>query len=74
VKSPGFQKMLADRFMQENFLTGPALDKRIAMMETQRAHLFQELGLAKKTPQELGLPAPDKFDSWWPPQGYQPAI
>jgi hypothetical protein len=44
------------------------------MMETQRAHLFQELGLAKKTPQELGLPSPDKFDSWWPPQGYQPAI
>jgi tripartite-type tricarboxylate transporter receptor subunit TctC len=74
VKSPGFQKMLADRFMQENFLTGAALDKKIAMMETQRAHLFQELGLAKKTPQELGLPSPDKFDSWWPPQGYQPAI
>ena len=74
VKSPGFQKMLADRFMQENFSTGAALDKRIAMMETQRAHLFQELGLAKKTPQELGLPSPDKFDSWWPPQGYRPAF
>jgi tripartite-type tricarboxylate transporter receptor subunit TctC len=74
VKSPGFQKMLADRFMQENFLTGAALDKRIAMMETQRAHLFQEIGLAKKTPQELGLPSPDKFDSWWPPQGYRPAL
>jgi tripartite-type tricarboxylate transporter receptor subunit TctC len=74
VKSPGFQKMLGDRFMQENFLTGAALDKKIAMMETQRAHLFQELGLAKKTPQELGLPSPDKFDSWWPPQGYEPAI
>ena len=66
--------MLADRFMQENFLTGAALDKRIAMMETQRAQLFQELGLAKKTPQELGLPSPDKFDSWWPPQDYRPAI
>jgi tripartite-type tricarboxylate transporter receptor subunit TctC len=74
VKSAGFQKMLGDRFMQENFLTGAALDKKIAMMETQRAHLFQELGLAKKTPQELGLPSPDKFDSWWPPQGYEPAI
>lgn len=74
VKSPGFQKMLNDRFMQENFLTGAELDKKIARMETQRAHLFQELGLAKKTPQELGLPAPDKFDAWWPPQGYKPAI
>jgi tripartite-type tricarboxylate transporter receptor subunit TctC len=74
VKSPGFQKMLKDRFMQENFLTGAALDKKIARMETQRAHLFQELGLAKKTPQELGLPEPEKFDAWWPPQGYQPVL
>lgn len=74
VQSPGFQKMLNDRFMQADFLTGAALDKKMARIETNRAHLFKELGLAKKTPEELGLPTPDKFDAWWPPQGYQPAL
>jgi hypothetical protein len=25
-----------------------------------------------KTAEELGLPSPGEFDSWWPPEGYKP--
>ena len=74
VASDSFQKMLKDRFMQETVVSGEAIDKKAALLETQRASLFNQLGLAKKTAQDLGLPKPNDFDKWWPPQGYKPAI
>lgn len=74
VESPGFQKMLKDRFMQATVVSGEAMDKKAARLETERAALFAQLGLAKKTAAELGLPTPDEFDKWWPPQGYSPAL
>ena len=27
-----------------------------------------------KTAAELGLPAPEDFDGWWPPEGYKPPL
>lgn len=74
VASDGFQKMLKDRFMQATVLSGGAIDKKAARLETERAALFAKLGLAKKTAEDLGLPTPDNFDSWWPPKGYTPAL
>jgi hypothetical protein len=66
--------MMTERFMQPVVLTGEAIDKKAARLETARAALFAELGLAEKTAEELGLPKPSDFDSWWPPEGYQPAF
>jgi hypothetical protein len=25
-----------------------------------------------KTAEQLGLPKPEDFDGWWPPEGYMP--
>lgn len=74
IASPKFQKLLSDRFIKETPVFGAELDKKMARLETERAVLFQTLGLAKKTPQELGLPAPKDFESWWPPAGYKPIL
>ncbi|MGQ0580190.1 MAG: hypothetical protein ACT4PQ_14940, partial [Betaproteobacteria bacterium] len=63
-----------DRFIVANVVTGEAMDKKAARYETDRAALFQDLKLAKKTAQELGLPSPEGFDKWWPPKGYKPAL
>jgi len=74
VASAPFKKMLEDRFIVANVVTGEAMDKKAARLETERVALFQELKLAKKTAQELGLPSPEGFDKWWPPKGYKPAL
>jgi tripartite-type tricarboxylate transporter receptor subunit TctC len=74
VESESFKNMMTERFMQPVVLTGEAIDKKAARLETARAALFAELGLAEKTAEELGLPKPSDFDSWWPPEGYQPAF
>ena len=31
-----------------------------------------QIGAEVKTAEDLGLPAPEDFDSWWPPEGYTP--
>jgi len=74
VTSAPFKKMLEDRFIVANVVTGEAMDRKAARLETERAALFQELKLAKRTAQELGLPSPEGFDKWWPPKGYKPAL
>ncbi len=53
---------------------GADADRRAALWETVAANLLAEVGKAKKTPQELGLPSIAEFDNWWPPKGYQPRI
>jgi tripartite-type tricarboxylate transporter receptor subunit TctC len=72
VESDTFQTMLKERFIQATVVSGEEIDKKAARLETERAALFATLGQAKKTAEELGLPAPEGFDSWWPPEGYSP--
>jgi hypothetical protein len=74
IASAPFKKMLQDRFIVANVVTGEAMDKKAARYETDRAALFQDLKLAKKTAKELGLPSPEGFDKWWPPKGYKPVL
>ena len=74
VASEPFKKMLQDRFIEANVVTGEAMDRKAARLETERMALFQQLKLAQKTPQELGLPSPLAFDTWWPPKDYKPAL
>ena len=45
-------------------------------MESVTVDIFNkfqdQIGAEVKTAEELGLPSPDDFDSWWPPEGYEP--
>lgn len=74
VESEGFRKIMEERFMKPNVIVGEAIDRKAASLETERARLFAELGLAERSADELGLPAPEGFDAWWPPEGYSPAM
>lgn len=53
---------------------GEAADRSAALYETVAANLLQEMGIAKHSPADLGLPSIDEFDDWWPPKGYSPRI
>jgi len=55
-------------------VVGETADKRAAYLETISANLLHEMGLAKSSPQELGVPSISEFDNWWPPKDYNPRI
>jgi tripartite-type tricarboxylate transporter receptor subunit TctC len=74
VSSETFRKAMGERFIQPEFLSGEAIDKKAAQLETTRAALFQQLGLAQRSAEQLGLPQPDKFQEWWPPKDYRSAL
>jgi tripartite-type tricarboxylate transporter receptor subunit TctC len=73
--SAAFKEVAEKNFFELQILTGEAADKRAAQLEVQTAHLFNlysdQIGAKVKTAKELGLPTPDGFDKWWPPQGYK---
>jgi tripartite-type tricarboxylate transporter receptor subunit TctC len=74
--SADFKAMAAKKYFELQLLTGEAADKRAAQLETITAFLFnkyrEQIGGKVKTAKELGLPAPDDFEKWWPPKGYKP--
>ena len=45
-------------------------------METVTVDIFNrfqdQIGAEVKTAAELGLPTPEGFEDWWPPEGYKP--
>jgi len=73
LENPGFNDMLDKRFLRKAFLYGKEADQKSAQLEVLTANLFSELGIAKKTPAALGLPAAKDFKTWWPPAGYKPS-
>ncbi|MDO6585195.1 tripartite tricarboxylate transporter substrate binding protein [Salipiger sp. 1_MG-2023] len=72
--SDGFKEMMAQNFFQPGLLVGEEADRQGALMEAMTADIFNKnkdaIGADIRTAEELGLPAPEDFDSWWPPQGY----
>ncbi len=74
--SEGFTEMMAQKFFQPGLLVGEEADRQGALMETITADIFNKnqeaIGAEVRTAAELGLPAPEDFDTWWPPQGYTP--
>jgi tripartite-type tricarboxylate transporter receptor subunit TctC len=74
LQDPEFNKMLEDRFLRKAFLYGAEADKKSAQLEVLSSNLFSELGIAKDTPEALGLPAVEEFDTWWPPADYKPSV
>ncbi len=52
---------------------GESADRRAAELESITATMFQDLGIpGARSAEELGLPAAEAFDEWWPPEGYEP--
>jgi len=66
-----------DVFEQRNFvidvLVGEQADRRAAQLEVISADTFETLNIpGARTADELDLPKPEDFDTWWPPEGYEP--
>ena len=78
VKSEKFQAILKKKHFQEDIRYGKAADRRAAQVESVTAKTFwntrDQIGKKVKSSKELGLPDPDNFDKWWPPQGYKPRM
>lgn len=73
VNSPAFAEVVKKRKLFIDIKLGEEADRRAAFLEAVTASTFQRLGVpGAKTPEELGLPDPEKFEQWWPPQGYKP--
>lgn len=76
VNSDAFKEVADKQFFEIQLQTGEAADKRAAFMEATTAKLFNQykdqIGAPVKSADQLGLPDPAKFDSWWPPKGYKP--
>ncbi|CUH68067.1 Tripartite tricarboxylate transporter family receptor [Thalassovita gelatinovora] len=74
--SEGFREMMEAKFFDLDLLVGEAADRQGALMETITVDIFNNnkdaIGAEVKSAAELGLPAPEDFDTWWPPQGYTP--
>ena len=74
LENPEFDAMLKKRFLKKTFVYGAAADKKAAHLEVMAANLFYDLGIAQKSPKELGLPPINQFDQWWPPKDYTPNL
>lgn len=75
VDSDAFKEIAKQKYFTIDFRTGAAADERSARVEAITAATFKELGIpGAMGPDEIGLPAPKDFDSWWPPKGYEPRL
>jgi tripartite-type tricarboxylate transporter receptor subunit TctC len=78
VKSDAFEKIAKAKYFDIDIRTGEAADRRAAQVEAVTAATFwsvrDQIGKKVKSPEQLGLPDPANFDSWWPPKGYKPRM
>ena len=74
--SPKFEGLLNKKFFLKDVLVGEAADKAAARAESTTAWLLWDLKVegAKVNPADVGIPRPEDFDKWWPPEGYKPRI
>ncbi len=74
--SDSFKALMDSKFFQLDIKVGEDADREGALMESVTVDIFNrfqdQIGAEVKTAAELGLPAPEDFDSWWPPEGYKP--
>lgn len=78
VNSDEFKAMAASKYFELDIKTGAEADKQAALAEAVTAQTFwkakDQIGQKMRSPEELGLPDPKDFDTWWPPEGYEPRI
>ena len=76
--SDSFKEMVKTKFFLLDVVTGEKADRRAAQQETVTVDIFNkfadQIGAKVKNAEDLGLPAPADFESWWPPEGYKPRI
>jgi tripartite-type tricarboxylate transporter receptor subunit TctC len=72
--TPAYQEMLKKRYMKGQTIYGTEADRKAAHLECASAHLYEKLGIGKKSPGALGLPKLADFDKWWPPKDYKPSV
>ncbi|WP_405404382.1 tripartite tricarboxylate transporter substrate binding protein [Paracoccus sp. Ld10] len=76
VNTPEFLSYLETSFFQADFKVGEEADREAASMETVTVDLFNkyadQIGSDVVSAEALGLPSPDGFAEWWPPQNYRP--
>ena len=74
--SDEYREFLASKYLLADIKIGEEADREGALMESMTTQIFNkysdQLGTEVRTAEELGLPDPADFDSWWPPQGYVP--
>ncbi|MEP3276622.1 MAG: tripartite tricarboxylate transporter substrate binding protein [Stappiaceae bacterium] len=74
--SDGFREMIDNKFFKLDVRTGEEADKTAAKLEVITVDTFNkfadQIGADIKSASDLGLPNPDEFESWWPPEGYTP--
>jgi len=72
VKDEGFRSVLANRVMFPEFLTGEEADREAALFESVTSWLYYDNDMEgiQNTPKELGIPRPQDFAEFWPPEGY----
>ncbi|MEM7194337.1 MAG: tripartite tricarboxylate transporter substrate binding protein [Pseudomonadota bacterium] len=73
-ESVAFKDRLQKKYRFANVKTGEAADKTAALQEVVASKILHELGVAKFSNRDLGLPDPSEFESWWPPKGYESRI
>lgn len=75
-QSDSFKEMMKSKFFRLDIVTGADADKKAAQLETVTADTFNkfkdQIAGDVKSAKELGLPSPAEFNSWWPPEGYEP--
>jgi tripartite-type tricarboxylate transporter receptor subunit TctC len=76
VDDPDFKSVLENRVMYPEFKTGEEVDREAALFEAVTSWLFfeQKMQGVKHNPQDLGIPRPEEFEKWWPPEGYKPVL
>ncbi len=74
--SDSFKELMDQKFFQLDIKVGEEADREGALMESVTVDIFNrfqdQIGAEVKTAEALGLPKPEDFDSWWPPEGYKP--
>lgn len=76
VASDAFQEIAKKQHFDLEVLSGEQADRKAARLEAQTVAIFNrysdQIGATVKSAEELGLPTADEFESWWPPEGYEP--
>lgn len=72
VNDEQFTSVLASRMMFPEFKTGEDADREAALFESVTSWLYfdNKMEGLQHTPEELGIPKPQDFAGWWPPQDY----
>jgi tripartite-type tricarboxylate transporter receptor subunit TctC len=75
-ESQEFRDFLESNQFQHDVKLGEEADREAASMEVVTVDLFNryadQIGSEVRSAEELGLPSPDGFAAWWPPEGYEP--